>query len=159
MMSRNYENIKKFNAGIGKALGTFFGKDFSVGYRIFRDWGNLVSKVVYKKTRPIYFKKGKLFILVRTVQWANEFTLNKSKFIENLNMKLGKDLIKDVVFQQGKLGDYTKSSVLREKVKRKYELTKEEEEEIKDSIQKYNEEFQDIAYMMYKFYYIQRKKK
>lgn len=50
--------------------------------------------------KPMYYKKGIIFLKVGNSNWANELWLNKKIIIENINKKIGEDEVKDIKLQQ-----------------------------------------------------------
>ena len=46
----------------------------------------------------VSIKRGKLFVRVKTPTWRNELVFLKSEIISKLNRRVGKKVVKDIVF-------------------------------------------------------------
>jgi len=64
-----------------------------------KSWEEVVGKMVAKHTKDIYFKKGIFYVSLDSAALRQQMSYNKSKIVELLNNKAGKDLVKELVLR------------------------------------------------------------
>ncbi|OFX76139.1 MAG: hypothetical protein A2X12_04555 [Bacteroidetes bacterium GWE2_29_8] len=83
------------------ALELFFKKYSSnkqlVQVRIKRLWEEEMGEFIMNETEAISFNNGKLFIKLKNSMLRNELSYSKTVIINNLNKKLGEDIIKEII--------------------------------------------------------------
>lgn len=68
---------------------------------IFDAWPHVVGEEVAKRTEPLFFEHGVLFVRVPDSVWAQHISLQKKSIISSLNRKTRTRLLKDLRFQSG----------------------------------------------------------
>ena len=66
--------------------------------RIFSEWEDWVGLPVSKHAEPVKMKYGKLYVKVENDKWRHELIYQKHALMKKLNGKIGKPLIKDILF-------------------------------------------------------------
>ena len=66
--------------------------------RIFTEWKNWISEPVNLHTEPVKLKYGKLYVKVENDAWRNELIYQKQSMIERINKKVGRELVKEILF-------------------------------------------------------------
>ena len=66
--------------------------------QILNVWSECVGEAIAKYSSPQELRKNKLFVRVENAAWRYELSLNKSGIVEKLNEKLGRKLIKEIIF-------------------------------------------------------------
>ena len=61
-------------------------------------WREIVGKTIADVTIPTKIEHGRMFVQVENPSWRQEITFYKQKIIKRLNKKLGKNIIKDIIF-------------------------------------------------------------
>jgi len=61
-------------------------------------WSVVVGKTMANATSPVRIEHGRLFVQVENPVWRQEIIFYKQKIITKLNKKIGKDIIKDIIF-------------------------------------------------------------
>ena len=61
-----------------------------------KSWEEIVGKMIARHTTDIYFKEGVLHIKLDSAPLRQELSYAKSKLIERLNEKAGKQMVKDI---------------------------------------------------------------
>jgi hypothetical protein len=64
-----------------------------------RLWPEIMGKTVSNRTKNIYTYQGKLFVNLDSSVLRNEMLIMKQGIIDELNRKLGKKVIFDIVFR------------------------------------------------------------
>ncbi|MBI9062134.1 MAG: DUF721 domain-containing protein [Marinilabiliaceae bacterium] len=62
-------------------------------------WSKVLGDSVAKATRRIFIKNGVLFVELTSSVLRNELMMWKDKIIINLNIALGENIVKDIVFR------------------------------------------------------------
>ncbi len=62
-------------------------------------WLKIVGENEAKKLHLIGFRKGVLFVGVPSPSWAQEFSYKKQEIIREINISLGKEVVKKIVFR------------------------------------------------------------
>ncbi|MCL2760221.1 MAG: DUF721 domain-containing protein [Desulfuromonadales bacterium] len=70
---------------------------------IWRFWDKAVGEQIAAKAYPAAFRDGILTVRVSSSPWMQQLTFLKSDIIVGLNQEIGKQLVKDIFFKQGKI--------------------------------------------------------
>ncbi|MBC8455886.1 DUF721 domain-containing protein [bacterium] len=68
-------------------------------YRSIEIWSDVVGETIASKSQPKSIDRGKLFVAVTSSVWRNELMYHKEMILAKLNDRLGKNTIKDIIFQ------------------------------------------------------------
>jgi len=95
MMSKRGElkNISKIIEDV------FSQKHFRIGIdniKVQDAWGKTMGKNIQKYTYKVYYKKGVLYVKLKSSVLKEELTFEKVKIIKLINNELGKEYIKDM---------------------------------------------------------------
>ena len=95
MMSKRGElkNISKIIEDV------FSQKHFRIGIdniKVQDAWGKTMGKNIQKYTYKVYYKKGVLYVKLKSSVLKEELTFEKVKIIKLINKELGKEYIKDM---------------------------------------------------------------
>lgn len=97
-MKRN-TNTQTLKQAIDRLLKAYGLGDKMAEYDIIDAWEEMMGKTISKRTKNIYFKNSVLFIELESSTLRNEMHLAKSKIIEMINEKAGRELVKDVILK------------------------------------------------------------
>ena len=93
-------------ARIGEVLKTFLqGKvpsNLSEETLVFGAWPKAVGDDVSRKTNPVSFRNGILFVETRHPVWTSELNSRRHTIQRNLNAALGKELVREIHFRLAK---------------------------------------------------------
>jgi predicted nucleic acid-binding Zn ribbon protein len=64
-------------------------------------WGEAVGKNIARRAKAVSVRNRILFVMVQNSAWLQELALLKEGIIEKLNLLVGKEVIKDIVFRIG----------------------------------------------------------
>jgi len=92
----NQQNLKQ---AIDRLLEAYGLKDKMLQLDIITSWEQLMGKAIARRTREMYFKDRILYISLDSSVLREELMMGKSKIIQLLNEKTGKELISDIVFK------------------------------------------------------------
>lgn len=67
--------------------------------KITSSWELIMGKTIARYTTNIYFKEGTLIIKLSSAAIRQELLYAKSKLIVKINTEIGKDVVKDIIFQ------------------------------------------------------------
>ena len=95
----------KINTVIGDAIKNLGLTENIRKYESIQIWNDVVGKLISKKTRPKKVKGRKLLVEVENPVWMNELIFLKRKFINEINRRIGKRVIDDIIFLQRKDSD------------------------------------------------------
>ena len=62
-------------------------------------WGDLVGEQASANAAVYKFEKGKLFIRAMSSTWRTELMLRQGSIRDDINQRLGKELVKELVFR------------------------------------------------------------
>ncbi|PRY15030.1 uncharacterized protein DUF721 [Pontibacter ummariensis] len=65
---------------------------------IVQSWEKIMGKPIALKTQELYFKDHKLFVRLTSAPLKHELNMSKKKVIELLNLEVGDEIVKDVIF-------------------------------------------------------------
>jgi len=66
--------------------------------RVCQIWKEVVGEGLSRETAVVSIKRGRLFVKVRTPSWRNELTFLRSQIISKLNRRVGKKVVREIVF-------------------------------------------------------------
>lgn len=61
-------------------------------------WEKIMGKAIALKTRELYFKDNKLFVLLTSAPLKHQLVMSKTRVIELINAEVGMQLVDEVVF-------------------------------------------------------------
>lgn len=64
-----------------------------------KGWEEVVGKMISKHTKDIYFKSGILYVTLDSSTVRQELSYAKTAIIENLNRKVKKRILKEIIFK------------------------------------------------------------
>lgn len=101
--------------------------------QIFIHYSQIVGEKIAMVSKPSFFKNGMLFIGVENSTWSNQLYFLKNDIISKINLKLSKQLVKDIKFYICKI---EKPIIIKDKsnVKRikTYQLPEDKIQEIEE---------------------------
>ncbi|MCS6989177.1 MAG: DUF721 domain-containing protein [Chloroherpetonaceae bacterium] len=68
-------------------------------YRAVQMWSEVVGNYIAKVSQVEKIAKSVLYVKVKNSAWRSELTFKKSSIIEEMNKRLGKEMVKDIVFK------------------------------------------------------------
>ena len=66
-------------------------------YQALREWSSIVGDKINAVTEPVRVENGKMFVRVKSDAWRNEIFFLKDQILRELNKKLGKQIIQDII--------------------------------------------------------------
>ena len=66
-------------------------------YQALREWSSIVGDKINAVTEPERVENGKMFVRVKNDAWRNEIYFLKNQILNDLNKKLGKKIIQDII--------------------------------------------------------------
>ncbi len=97
-MKRN-TNTQTLKQAIDRLLKAYGLGDKMAEYDIIDTWEEMMGKTISKRTKNIYFKNSVLYIELESSTLRNEMLMAKTKIMEMINEKAGRELVKDVVLK------------------------------------------------------------
>lgn len=94
-MKNSFEQLNKILARILKEYGMEKHVKEAEALNI---WQEEIGDRIVKVTKPIKVVDGKLFVKVKSSSWRSELILLKPAILNKINKRLGKSIIKDIVF-------------------------------------------------------------
>ncbi|NVJ86721.1 MAG: DUF721 domain-containing protein [Algoriphagus sp.] len=64
---------------------------------LIHEWGELVGKTIADRTQSVFIKDKKLFVKLTSGPIKREIQMNKSKILQLIEERFGKDLVLDLV--------------------------------------------------------------
>lgn len=68
-------------------------------YRAVRMWSEVVGTYIAKISQVEKIANGVLHVKVKNSAWRNELLFKKRSIIEEMNKRLGKEMVKDIAFK------------------------------------------------------------
>ena len=98
-----YYKRKSNEQSIGDAIKGMF-KQYGLEQKfdqvkITTSWELIMGKTIAKYTTDIYFREGTLIIKLSSAALRQELQYAKTKIILKINTEIGKDVVKDIMFQ------------------------------------------------------------
>ncbi|PSR55597.1 DUF721 domain-containing protein [Adhaeribacter arboris] len=66
--------------------------------QVVASWEKIVGKAIALKTKELYFKEDKLFVLLTSAPLKHQLVMSKTRVIELINLEVGEGVVKEVVF-------------------------------------------------------------
>ncbi|MBS1517043.1 MAG: DUF721 domain-containing protein [Bacteroidetes bacterium] len=66
--------------------------------KILNVWDECVGEAISRFSNPVELKKSRLFVKAENAAWRYELSLKRTEIINKLNEKLGKKIIREIVF-------------------------------------------------------------
>lgn len=67
--------------------------------KVTSSWELIMGKTIARYTTDIYFREGTLIIKLSSAALRQELLYAKAKLIAKINIEIGKNVVKDIVFQ------------------------------------------------------------
>lgn len=68
-------------------------------YRAVKMWSEVAGNYISKVSEVEKIHNGTLFVKVKNSTWRNELLFKKAGIIEEMNRRLGKEMVKEIVFK------------------------------------------------------------
>lgn len=68
-------------------------------YRAMKLWAEVAGAYITKVSQIEKIDRGTLYVKVKNAAWRNELIFKKAGIIEEMNKRLGKDFVKDIIFK------------------------------------------------------------
>jgi predicted nucleic acid-binding Zn ribbon protein len=65
--------------------------------RVLTLWEDVVGETLGKHTRPLRVREGRMVVAVEDPIWKQEIALLRGEIIRNLNRRMGRDVVRDIV--------------------------------------------------------------
>lgn len=99
---RDYSARKKDAAPLKEAfeelLKAYRLKDTFEEKHLIQSWPELMGKTVASRTDSLYIKNKKLFVKISSGPIKKELSMNRSKVLQIIHEKFGKNVIEEIVF-------------------------------------------------------------
>lgn len=66
--------------------------------QVVASWEKIMGKAIALKTKELYFKDNKLFVLLTSAPLKHQLVMSKTRVIELINMEVGAGVVEEVVF-------------------------------------------------------------
>jgi predicted nucleic acid-binding Zn ribbon protein len=67
--------------------------------KLIDSWEELMGKTIFRATKNIYVKEGKLFVVISSSVIRNELHMLKQEIVRKLNEKAGEDIITELILR------------------------------------------------------------
>lgn len=74
-------------------------KEKYIEYKIYAMWGDFIGKPIMKYTTKLHIKNKKLYVYINSPIVKNELRMLRSEILENIQLKIGKNYINDVIIR------------------------------------------------------------
>ncbi len=68
-------------------------------YLIIKMWKEVAGAYITKASQVEKVYQGLLYVKVKSAAWRNELMFKKASIIEEMNKRLGKEVVKDIIFK------------------------------------------------------------
>jgi predicted nucleic acid-binding Zn ribbon protein len=68
-------------------------------FRILKMWKDVAGLYITKVSQVEKIERGMLYVKVKNATWRNELMFKKANIIEEINKRLGKESVKDIIFK------------------------------------------------------------
>ncbi|KPJ61294.1 MAG: hypothetical protein AMJ46_02305 [Latescibacteria bacterium DG_63] len=69
-----------------------------LGWGVLEIWEEVVGPRIASNAKPTAYRDSKLFVEVTTTAWVHELTFMRKDILTRINARLGKSVIRDIVF-------------------------------------------------------------
>ena len=66
--------------------------------QVVASWEKIMGKAIALKTKELYFKDNKLFVLLTSAPLKHQLIMSKTRVIELINLEVGAGIVEEVVF-------------------------------------------------------------
>lgn len=66
--------------------------------QVVAQWEKIMGKAIALKTKELYFKESKLFVLLTSAPLKHQLVMSKTRVIELINLEVGAGVVDEVVF-------------------------------------------------------------
>ena len=66
--------------------------------QVVASWEKIMGKAIALKTKELYFKDNKLFVLLSSAPLKHQLVMSKTRVIELINLEVGAGVVEEVVF-------------------------------------------------------------
>lgn len=66
--------------------------------QVIASWEKIMGKAIALKTKELYFKDNKLFVLLTSAPLKHQLVMSKTRVIELINMEVGAGVVEEVIF-------------------------------------------------------------
>jgi len=91
------------NAAVKAALRKLNLDTKMQGYAVWRVWAKAVGDTIAQQAQPAFVRGGILFVKCSSSAWMQQLQFMKGTICEALNRLLGKEVVKEIRFQIGKI--------------------------------------------------------
>ncbi|MFQ3597032.1 MAG: DUF721 domain-containing protein [Chloroherpetonaceae bacterium] len=68
-------------------------------FRTMKLWAEVAGTYITKVSQVEKIERGLLYVKVKNAAWRNELMFKKAGIIEEMNKRLGKEFVKDIIFK------------------------------------------------------------
>ncbi len=68
-------------------------------FSIMKTWKEVVGIYITKVSQIEKIEHGRLYVKVKNATWRNELVFKRAKIVEEINKRLGKECLKDIIFK------------------------------------------------------------
>ena len=97
-MKRKNAKPKSIKNILNKLLDKLDIKKGILQGRAFILWEDVVGEMSSKNTTPLKIENGRMFVTTKNCVWRQELFCQKNEIIKKLNLRLGSNFIKDIIF-------------------------------------------------------------
>jgi len=69
------------------------------GARVVEAWAFVAGPQVNAVTDNAWYRKGKLYVRIRSAAWRHELHLRRNEWLRRVNEELGRDIVQEIVFR------------------------------------------------------------
>lgn len=66
--------------------------------QVVASWEKIMGKAIALKTKELYFKDNKLFVLLTSAPLKHQLVMSKTRVMELINLEVGAGVVEEVVF-------------------------------------------------------------
>ena len=68
-------------------------------FRILKMWKDVAGLYITKVSQVEKIERGMLYVKVKNATWRNELMFKKASIVQEMNKRLGKESVKDIIFK------------------------------------------------------------
>lgn len=92
-----YYDVKPLGDLVREFAELHKGADYLDEQKAIQDWAKVVGPFIASHTIDLSIKDGRLFVRVDSDALRSELSYSKSLLMKNLNLQVGKDVVKEIV--------------------------------------------------------------
>lgn len=85
---------------------------------LFRVWDEEVGTRIARHAKPERITKGRLTVLAENSGYIQEYSFLKKEIVKKLNKRLGRELVKEIVFRVGDVKPARRAATGKRRIKR-----------------------------------------